>query len=115
MVKTHYATGADSDVSVCGRGKRLSSNTRYVDCGLCQNKSEFIKARDEAAAQREAEFQAQTPRAFGEPWRDGNITCKCGSQLFRYRGRSCHGHYDDFVCSMCGETTSRLTETGMSF
>ena len=117
-MKTHFAVPVAFSTEVvasCGRGKRLDSNVYRVDCELCKNRDAYILAKEEADRKKHDAFIAQTPRQFGEPWKDGIIVCQNGHDLFRYRGRSCYGHYDDFVCSECGDVQSRLTETGMSF
>jgi hypothetical protein len=107
-MKTHMNHG-------CGRGKRTTSNVYQVDCGLCQKTPEYVVSRQIADRKREDEFNAQVPRQFAEPWKNGLIVCGCGNDTFRYLGRSCYGHYDEFVCAACGSGQSRLTETGMSF
>ena len=117
MIRTHFSI---LGLPACGRGKRVTFNVRYVDCRLCQGNSEFIEAKANDALARKEAFDAQTPRQFREPWVDNSsqavITCStCGGTTFRQGERSCMGHYDNFVCASCGDTTSRLTETGMSF
>jgi len=116
-LKTHFATETGA---ACGREARsrcITANVWVVSCLKCQQTPEFTQAQDAALAASKAAFDAQEPRSYSEPWMStGNIACPdCGGEQFRYKGRSCHGHYDDYVCAHCGTTTSRLTETGMSF
>lgn len=120
MKKTHWYNGTKN---VCGqpvnmlhdRSLNINTNTFRTDCGSCILRNEFQEAHQKAVLAKEAAFQAQEPREYGEPWKDGVITCKNGHTLLRYRGRSCYGHYDDWECSQCEDKPSRLTETGMSF
>lgn len=103
--------------NACGRaGRVITDRVNYVTCLNCKATPEFKEAKADLDAQREAAFQAQEPRQVGEPWQNGLIVCRVdGTDLFRYRGRSCYGHYDDWVCAECGTVASRLTETGMCF
>ena len=106
--KTHLTIG-------CGRGKNTTTDVYRVTCLSCQGTEAYAAAKEVADAEREARFLAQTPRQVREPWREGIITCReCGGDLFRYKGRTCYGHYEDYQC-VCGHVESRLTETGMSF
>lgn len=115
-MRTHFAIDTTTGlIPACGRGKRIDLNVYRVDCGLCKQKAMYIDAHAAAEVEKEAAFLRQVPRTFGEPWREGLITCQNGHTLFRYAGRSCHGHYDEYVCSECGDGQSRLTERGMSF
>lgn len=102
---------------VCGRNAVWSATeVNRVTCLNCKKQQEFIDAQTEALATEAEAFLAQEPRVVKEPWKDGNITCRnCLGDLFREANRTCHGHYLNFVCANCGETTERLSETGMSF
>jgi hypothetical protein len=112
--KTHYAHGPHGNA--CKRASAKGTTNVYrVDCLACQKSDQFTAAKVEADAKRHETFMAQEPREFGEPWKDGIITCMMGHTLFRYAGRSCYGHYDEYVCAECGDAQSRLTEAGMSF
>lgn len=109
---THFQ--ADNQ-SACGRAPGGTTNTFAVTCGSCILRNSFQDAHEKAKREKKAAFEAQVPRKFAEPWKDGNITCPCGSDLFRHADRTCYGHYDNWVCASCGSNQSRLTETGMSF
>lgn len=111
-LKTHLATGPVT--TACGIGRRTSTTPSRVDCRNCQNTPAFGQAKNTADAAIKAAFDAQEPRQF-KPQFGRELVCECGSDLFRYKGRSCYGHYDDYVCAACGKETSRITETGMSF
>lgn len=112
-MKSHFAV---NDKSECGRGKVITDKVRRVTCLVCQSREAFVLAKAADDADRLQAFYDQTPRTFAEPWNGkGNIVCNCGSDLFRQADRTCYGHYDNYVCASCGETTQRLTETGMSF
>jgi hypothetical protein len=131
--KIHYHSyEAEYDyLTPCGRdiadGIRASDVAANVTCGLCRKSPAYLKAKAEADAREQAEFEAQTPHtvspSFARLNSDGVLECRnllgpestCSSVLFRYQGRSCMGHYDDYVCAACGHTTSTLTETGMCF
>ncbi len=114
-MKTHFAPALGMSAD-CGRGQRTTDQTAAVDCLSCISRNAFQEAHQKFVLAKEAAFQAQVPATVPEPWREGTIVCNtCDGFLFRYRGRSCMGHYDDWVCSDCGHTTSRLTETGMCF
>lgn len=113
MPKTHLATNG---VSACLRGTRTTTNVRQVDCRICQGTQVFMDLKAFDDAQREAAFEAQTPRKVAEPWKEGGMVCSgCGWTFFREADRSCYGHYANYVCAQCGHVESRLTETGMSF
>lgn len=126
MRKTHlYANSTTVTVAACGRylgtKYRGTQVTSKVTCLNCKESEAFAlhDARQRLAA--EQAFEAQEPREYREPWREGVITCDrlvfgepCKSTQFRYKGRSCYGHYDDYQCAKCRGETSRLTETGMS-
>lgn len=117
-MRTHFAVKPPFDATAapaCGRGQRIDTNVYRVDCGLCVKQDAYILAKDEADSAKHAAFMAQTPRQYGEPWKDGIIVCQNGHDTFRYGDRSCYGHYDNFVCATCGDVQSRLTETGMCF
>lgn len=119
MRKTHFSIDPANSLAVaCGRTVNDHGQTPFtarVTCGTCKSRKAFKEqeVKDKAAAHER--FMAQEPREFGERWRDGLITCQNGHTLFRYAGRSCYGHYDEYVCAECGDGQSRLTETGMSF
>lgn len=121
MLRTHFAVKPPFDmteVAACGRGSRIRSNVFDVDCRNCQKQDSFILAMDEAKSAKHKAFMAQEPRPMSEPWHEGNVpmVCKnCQGNLFRVGERTCYGHYQNYVCSACGGTESRLTETGMSF
>jgi DNA-directed RNA polymerase subunit RPC12/RpoP len=105
-----------NDLAACGRGTRLTENVHQVDCRACGKRPEYIDAMATAQAAKLEAFLAQEPREFAEPWREGKIVCGgCMGTLFREADRTCYGHYANYVCAQCGETTQRLTETGMSF
>jgi predicted nucleic acid-binding Zn ribbon protein len=115
VTKTHLAT--DSKSVACYRYRngsmRWSLDPRRVTCLDCKKSEEFVEAYAEQAVKQAEAFAAQTPRQFEEPWGQGRIVCrKCQGDLFRDNGRSLD-HYR-YVCAECGETTLRLTETGMS-
>jgi hypothetical protein len=115
MIKTHFAA-SDTSGSDCGRGTVTNTDPYRVTCGHCKNRPAHDTALHAAAVARKAAFEAQVPRTYREPWRDGNITCReCEGDLFRSGDRTCYGHYDNFHCANCGHVESRLTETGMSF
>jgi hypothetical protein len=110
-MKTHLTQG-------CNRGKRLTTDVYQVDCEACKRTVPFQVAKEAADAAKQAAFLEQTPRHFREPWyqEDKLIACRfCGGILFRQADRTCYGHYANYVCANCGNTESRLTETGMSF
>lgn len=113
--KRHYSVGPHGNA--CGRASALNTTNVYnVTCLLCQANDQFLAGKRIADDAKDEAFKAQAPRTYAEPWTKGNITCReCGSDQFRYQGRSCYGHYDDHVCANCGHTESRLTETGMCF
>ncbi len=104
--------------SACGRGTWLSQPdlVSMVDCLACMKQPEYIKAKEAHDAARKAAFDAQEPRTVIEPWKRSEVmSCKsCGGDKFRQGDRTCYGHYDNWVCANCGNTESRLTETGMS-
>lgn len=109
MTKTHFTNG-------CGRGQSTTDDVRRVTCLFCNTSEPFLSAKAAADAAKREAFQAQVPQQFREPWNTGNIVCKsCGNDRFRMGDRTCYGHYENYVCSACGGTESRLTETGMSF
>ena len=109
MTKTHLTNG-------CGRGQSTTSDVSRVTCLNCQATPAYATAKADHDAERARAFMAQTPRQFREPWNTGNIVCKsCGNDRFRMGDRTCYGHYENYVCSACGGTESRLTETGMAF
>lgn len=113
-MKTHFQT-VNETYAACGRpAKRMRTNVREVDCLNCKKESVYVAAKAAADLASEAIFWAQTPRKYSPQFGSGLI-CECGSDLFRYKGRSCYGHYDDYKCAGCGKDTSRLTETGMCF
>lgn len=116
MVKYHFVLEKGN---ACGRpGRVITDKVQYVTCLNCRRTPEFVAAMIELKAQKEAAFEAQTPRKFSEPWHQGNVpmVCKsCGNDTFREADRTCYGHYANYVCAACGGTESRLTETGMSF
>lgn len=118
MPKMHYAKTGNG-TGVCGRTPSnphmVSDNTFRTTCLRCASQPEFIDAQAKAAAAKMEAFLAQPPREFREPWRDGTITCDCGSTMFREADRTCYGHYANYTCAECGANQSRLTETGMSF
>lgn len=108
-MKIHYTDG-------CGRGKATTSDVRRVSCLICNTSEPFLTAKAAADVAKREAFYAQTPRQFREPWRSGNIVCReCGGDEFRMGDRTCYGHYENYVCSACGHSESRLTETGMAF
>jgi hypothetical protein len=115
VMKTHFEHGPHGNA--CGRaGRRSTTNVYAVTCLNCQKSDQFLAARRLADDVRHQNFLAQTPRAFREPWKDGNITCRaCGGGDFRMGDRTCYGHYENYHCATCGHVESRLTETGMSF
>ena len=118
-MKTHFAVKPPFDtteVSACGRGKRITENVFRVDCGLCQNNSDYILALDEAKSAREAAFHAQEPRTvvpqFGRVNDDGVMECyQCKGVLFREHPRSLFSYH--YVCAGCGASMHPMTETGM--
>lgn len=113
-MKTHFSLNGDS-FGVCGRqARRKTHQTWRVDCLACKNYDEFKNAAAAADLAAEAAFWAQTPRKY-TPQFGAELVCECGSDLFRYKGRSCYGHFDDYKCAGCGKETSRITETGMCF
>lgn len=119
-MKTHFTTNENPSTvySECGRavsGPRwVTRNVYAVDCLNCKRYSTFKDAKNSADLATEAAFWAQTPRKF-TPQFGSDLICECGNDLFRYKGRECHGHYDAYECAECGKSTSRLTETGMCF
>lgn len=114
MAKTHLKI---NNRTACGRAAKFTTeHVNRVTCLNCKSQPEYIKVAVVAFAKETEAFLAQEPRRFAEPWKDGTITCvECLGDLFRQGNRTCCGHYDNFVCAACGETTQRLTETGMSF
>ena len=118
-MKTHFAVpGALGNVAECGRGRRITDDTRRVDCQVCQNKPQFGAAFIAQEAAREAAFQAQTPRTvvpqFGRVNDDGVMECSyCHGTLFRERPRSLFSYH--YVCANedCGKSMHPMTETGM--
>jgi hypothetical protein len=126
MPKTHYklnngpACRSAADHRYPNRRFRLTDDVTRVDCGACAKRSEVIEAKATAAILKAEAFNAQEPRKVSEPWRQpyGSVpmVCKsCGNDTFREADRTCYGHYANWVCAACGNTESRLTETGMSF
>lgn len=114
MPKTHFSRNG---YVACGRtSKRTTGVTSQVTCGHCVQSERFVQADARQRLAAKAAFDAQEPRTVPEPWVSGAfIICTCGGTLFRDSGRTCYGHYDNWVCAACGKTASRLTETGMSF
>lgn len=121
MLKTHFQVKVPFSTetkAACGRGQRTDTNPFRTDCRLCQNTDAHILALDEAKSARHAAIMAQPAVQRNEPWHTEPtpMVCKnCGNDTFRMGDRTCHGHYQDYLCGKCGEATSRLTETGMSF
>lgn len=119
MRKTHFSVDPANSLDVaCGRTVNDHGQTPFVErvtCGACKNRGEYDRAMKDHLIAKEKSFMAQTPRQYGEPWRDGIIVCQNGHDTFRLGDRTCYGHYDNFVCATCGDVQSRLTETGMSF
>lgn len=122
MRKTHFAIRPpydSSETSACGRGKEvyMTSDAFGVTCIPCQNRDEFILAKDEAELERHKAFMAKEPRVYREPWGAlDNITCRiCNGDKFRIGPRGLYGHYENYHCAECGHVESRLTEKGMSF
>jgi len=119
MVKTHFAVKPPFDtteVSACGRGRRIDSNPFRTDCGLCVTKDAYILAMDEAKSAQEKAFQAQTPRTvvpqFGRTNADGVMEChNCAGVLWREKPRNLWSYH--YVCFGCGTSVHPLTETGM--
>jgi hypothetical protein len=117
-MKVHFSTPTGA---ACGRVvRRISAKVRDVDCKVCMLSDAYAEAKQLDDADREAAFWAQEPRKVSEPWHQpyGSVpmVCKgCGNDTFREADRSCYGHYANWVCAACGDTESRLTETGMSF
>lgn len=114
-MKYHFEVNGKS---ACGRGKNATAIARAVTCLVCKSRPDFIAAKAESDAARQAAFEAQVPREFAEPWhpRPVTIVCReCDGRLFRQGDRTCHGHYANYHCAACGHVESRLTETGMSF
>lgn len=114
MTKTHLTTGSDIACHrFAGTRTRKTADWRRVSCLDCQKATVYTDAVVEATVKAAEAFANQTPRQFEEPWGKGRIVCrKCQGDLFRSNGRTLD-HYL-FVCAECGETTQRLTETGMS-
>lgn len=118
MLKTHYL--ANGRIA-CNRVARSTGAARAVDnvfavnCGLCRNNQDFKDAVEVALAAKQAAFEAQTPKPATHLLGHALICLMCDGTLFRYQGRSCMGHYDDYVCANCGTVNSTLTETGMCF
>jgi hypothetical protein len=120
MTKNHlHANETTSTVAACGRylgtkGRGVQAAAwRRVTCLNCRQSDTFLAAKAVWEAAEQAAFEAQTPREFEEPWGHGPIVCRsCETTYFRDGGRSLD-HYR-FVCAECGQTTLRLTETGMS-
>lgn len=114
-MKTHYEHGPHG--TACGRASTMTTTDVYrVTCLVCQSRDQFLAAKKVADEVRRTAFEAQVPRNFSEPWREGIIICRsCGSENFRQGERTCYGHYDNFHCSNCGHVESRLTETGRAF
>ncbi len=121
-MKTHYATGVETrgatQLSACGRGKRLTQNVYQVDCGLCQQYAVFQTAKKIADDAREVAFRAQEPRTvvpqFGRVNDDGVMECPwCAGVLWRERPRSLWSYH--YVCANdeCGKSVHPMTETGM--
>ncbi len=116
-MKIHFSLEGPA-VACRFKAKRWTALVSRVDCLRCQKTPEFIEVKAAADKVKQEAFDAQEPRIIREPWHQEVVymVCKaCGHNLFRYRGRSCMGHYEDHVCSRCGNVESRLTETGMSF
>lgn len=115
MAKIHFEHGPHGNA--CGRASsRSTTNVHRVDCRACGKTPQFIEAMATAQAVKMEQFLAQEPRVIKEPWKEGYIECtQCGWDQFRMADRTCHGHYENYVCAACGHNESRLTETGMSF
>jgi hypothetical protein len=116
VTKTHFSPNSQNLIAchrfVNARTRKTAEPSR-VTCLDCKSTDRYAKAAAADQDRREAAFKAQTPRQFEEPWGKGRIVCrKCQGDLFRDNGRSLD-HYR-YVCAECGETTLRLTETGMS-
>lgn len=116
-MKTHLAITSPTGVaSACGRGARMDTSASRTTCLNCQRQPEYIEAKANADAKAEAAFWAQTPGPARGQFDTENIVCReCDGDMFRPKGRSCYGHYEDYKCANCGHVTSRITETGMSF
>lgn len=116
MSKVHFQAEGARGTS-CGREAwRTSTVPGAVTCRNCQKTPEFVIAKAQADAKAEEAFWEQAPRTIKEPFSARNLICPaCGDEFFRYKGRSCYGHYDVYVCANCNREVERLTETGMSF
>jgi len=105
--------------NACGRASNYVTDNLYrVTCLNCQKQPEFIEAKAEADAKREAAFWAQEPRTvvpqFGRVNDDGVMECPwCEGVLWRERPRSLYSYH--YVCanSECGKSVHPMTETGM--
>ena len=118
-MKTHFAVKPPFDtteVSACGRGKRITINIYRVDCLLCQSNDAFILAMDEAKSAAAAAYEAQVPRTivpqFGRVNDDGVMECpKCQGVLWKEKPRNLWSYH--YVCQGCQFSVHPLTETGM--
>jgi hypothetical protein len=115
VTKTHFVSPHRPDTPACRLSKgRTTDNPFQVTCSLCKGTTRWFEALANAQAAKKAAFEAQVPTQHSD-FMGRPIMCSCGNDTFRYQGRSCMGHYEDYVCSNCGAINSRLTETGMSF
>lgn len=119
-MKTHLEVDIPFDTTTgpaCGQAgrARLTRRTDRVDCLNCQKQDSFILAKDEQEKAAHEAFIAQEPKPLRERWREGFRVCKCGNDLFRYKGADRYYHHEIYICSSCGEAALMMTETGMSF
>ena len=118
MVKYHFILEKGM---ACGRsGKVGTDRVSNVTCLNCQKQPEWVEAKAEQDAKRQAEYEAQTPREvkplFGRVNADGVMECSteyggCGGTLWREKPRSLFSYH--YVCANCDKSVHPMTETGM--